>query len=60
MWRLDFRGGADEAPRLIFIVDDDGVLRWSGPTILAAMRYLAVEGQEMVLFDVDSAIWFLG
>jgi len=60
MFTLDFRGGVSGEQRLIFIVDDEGVLRWSGPTLIGAMRYLAEWGQEHVIFDVDSTIWFLG
>lgn len=60
MWTIDMRGEENEPKRLIFVFDDEDVLRWSGPTLLGALRYLAEWGQVRVEIDVDSAIWWFG
>jgi len=60
MWKLDVRQAANEPHTLVFVCDEEGVLRWSGPTLLNAFRFLAEWGQVEVVVDVDSAIFFFG
>jgi len=56
---IQFRGSKHGNKRMVFVFDDQDVLRWSGPTLLEAMRFLAEWDQAQVAFDVDSAIWYL-
>ncbi len=60
MWKLGIRSVKVGVPKLVFVFDDDAALRWSGPTLLGAMRYLAEWGRERVEIDVDSMIFYLG
>lgn len=60
MWAIEMRGADSPSQRLVFVLNDDGVLQWSGPTIIGALRHLAEWGQEQATIDVDSAIWFFG
>jgi len=60
MWTIDMRAAANDPAPMVFIFDDEGVLRWSGPAFMEALRYLAEWGQAKVQIDVDSAIFFFG
>ena len=59
MWKIQFRGTEDGKRRAVFVFDETDALRWSGPNILDAYRYLAEWGQTETAIDVDSAIWYL-
>ena len=60
MWKLDVRQAANEPHTLVFVCDEKGVLRWSGPTLLNAFRFLADSGQVEVVVDVASVIAIAG
>lgn len=60
MWSIDMRTAANKPAALVFVFDEKHVLRWTGPTLIGALRCLAEWGQEVVEMDVDSAIFFFG
>ena len=60
MWTIKVGGPMEDSHCLVFLLDETGTVRFSGPTLIEALRHLAEWGQEEAVLDVDSAIFFLG
>ena len=58
MWTIKIGGPPEDSHCLVFLLDETGTVRHSGPTMIGALRYLAEWGQEEAVLDVDSAIFF--
>lgn len=60
MWAIYVLTRSTEAKQVFFLTDEQDVLRWSGQSFRAALRYLESEGQEAVAVEVSNAIEWIG
>ena len=60
MWKINLPDPTRTDSKTVFVVDDEGTLRWSGASIQGALAALAEWGQAEVVIGVDDAIFFFG